>query len=91
MSQDFVKEQDFTGNKIEGEKYLLKRRCKHKHQTQRHREREREREREHQNRDLRRRCCCPEVHLFLSFCSFASSSRPFLIGYIYVSVAKKRD
>jgi len=42
MSQDFVKEQDFTANKIEGEKYLLKRRCKQKHQTQRERERERE-------------------------------------------------
>jgi hypothetical protein len=44
MSQDFLKEQeDFTGNKIGGQKYLLKRRCKQKHQTQRERERERER------------------------------------------------
>jgi hypothetical protein len=46
MSQDFVKEQDLTGNKIEGEKYLLKRRCKQKHQTQRQKEKEKERERE---------------------------------------------
>ncbi len=57
----------------------------------RHREREREREREHQNRDLRRRCCCPEVHLFLSFCSFASSSRPFFNWlYIYKCSQKAR-